>query len=325
MTFFRLFCASVPALLLIAIGTGPAHATPAAESSAGVIVGVTGHVVVERPAAPPRAATLGMRLDAADVVVVDRGAVASIYLKGGGVVRLTDATRFELPKAADAPARGSSQAKLQSGTIAQLENGLWVLNDPAGSLLVSPMRGEGAWGSSETPVPLSPRYEALTEAHAVFVWSGGPAKARVVVAQRREPVWRSAPTAPGTVLDAGTAFPLVAGEVYTWWLEPEAGGPPLTAGVSFRMAAADVLARTKAIEAELRSLAGTAEGAAAADYLRVAHYVGASSWTRVLGLAMRMPQGEARDRAIEAASAGLRLDEHNRAALSERLEANPKP
>jgi hypothetical protein len=264
-----------------------------------------------------------MRLDAVAVVVVDRGAAASIYLKGGGVVRLADATRFEFPTAKGAPAQGSSEAKLKSGTIAQLESGLWVLNDPAGSLLVSPMRGEGAWESSETPVPLTPRYEALTEAHAVFIWSGGPPKARVVVARRREPVWTSAPTVPGTALDAGAALPLVAGEVYTWWLEPEAGGPPLTAGVPFRMGDADVLARTDAIEAELRALAGTAEGAAASDYLRVAHYVGAASWTHVLGLAMRLPPGEAKDRAVAAAAAGLRLDERNLAALSERLSGLP--
>ncbi len=324
MNTVRLFCASAVALLSMTVGAAPALATSGAESSAGVIVGVTGHVVVERPAVPPRAATLGMRLDAVDVVVVDRGAVASIYLKGGGVVRLSDATRFELPKTADAPVRGSSDAKLQSGTIAQLESGLWVLNDPAGSLLVSPMRGDGAWGLSETPVPLTPRYEALTEVRAVFIWSGGPAKARVVVAKRREPVWKSAPTVPGTVLDAGAALSLVAGEVYTWWLEPEAGGPPLTAGVPFRVAAADVLARTKAIEAELRSLADTAEGAAVANYLRVAHYAGASSWTRVLELATLMPPGEARDRAIEAASAGLRLDVRNAASLAERLGADSK-
>lgn len=319
----RLVCASVVAIQSMTIGQAPARASATAESSAGVIVGVTGHVVVERSAAPSRTATLGMRLEAVDVVVVDRGAVVSIYLKGGGVVRLSDATRFEMPKAADAPVRATSETKLQSGTIAQLENGLWVLNDPAGSLLVSPMRGDGAWESTDTAVPLTPRYEALTEPHAVFVWSGGPVKARVVVAKRREAVWKSAPAAPGTILDAGAALPLVAGEVYTWWLEPEAGGPPLTAGVPFRMATDDVVARTKAIEAELRALAETAEGGAVADYLRVAHYAGASSWTRVLDLATHMPPGEARARAIEAASAGLRLDERNAATLAKRLGADP--
>jgi hypothetical protein len=310
-------------LALVAAVVMPS-ATPATETSAGVIVGVSGHVVVERDAAPPRAATLGMRLEAVDIVVVDRGAVASIYLKGGGVVRLHDTTRFTMPKAADAPVRSHADAKLGSGSIAQLESGLWVLNDPAGSLLVSPMRGDGPWESGDGAVPLSPRYEALTEPHAVFVWSGGPPKARVVVAKRREAVWRSGPTAPGTLLDAGAGLPLVAGDVYTWWLEPEAGGPPLTAGMPFRVADADVLTRTKAIEAELRSLADTAEGAVAASYLRVAHYAGASSWTRVLELAARMPPGEARTRAIDTASAGLRLDQRNATTLVERLGADPK-
>jgi hypothetical protein len=300
------------------MGIAPASATQEGESSAGVVVGVTGHVVVERAAASPRAATVGMRLDAIDVVVVNRGAVASIYLKGGGVVRLHDATRFEMPKAADVPARSPKGAQLESGSIAQLESGLWVLNDPAGSLLVSPMRGDD-WASRDAPVPLSPRYEALTDAHAVFVWRGGPPKARVVVAKRREAVWKSAPTAPGTLLDAGAALPLAAGEVYTWWLEPEAGGPPLTAGMPFRMAAADVVARTKAIEGELRALAKTPDGGAEADYLRVAHYAGASSWTRVLELAGRLTPGDARTRAIDVAAAGLRLDSADAAALSESL------
>jgi hypothetical protein len=302
-----------------------ALATATAESAAGVVVGVQGHVVVERPATTPRAASLGMRLDAMDVVVLDRGAAASIYLKGGGVVRLHDATRFEMPKAADTPLRGASQATLRSGTIAQLESGLWVLNDPAGSLLVSPMRGDPGWESSDVTVPLTPRYEALTVPRAVFVWTGGPAKARVVVAKRRETLWRSAPAASGSILDAGAALPLAAGEVYTWWLEPEAGGPPLTAGIPFRVATTDVIERTKALEEELRSLADTAEGAAAADYLLLAHYAGAASWTRVATLGSRLAPGDARNRALAAAAEGLRLDERTTATLAARLAAGSRP
>jgi hypothetical protein len=311
----RLVCAGVIAM---------APVVSAAEPGAGVVLGVTGNVTVERQAAAPRPAAIGMRLDAIDVVVVDRGAAAEIYLKGGGVVHLRDATRFEMPKAADAAGARAAQERLKSGSIAQLESGLWVLNDPQGGLLVSPMRGDGAWESSDAATPLTPRYEALTEPHAVFAWSGGPAKARVVVSKHREIVWRSAPSAPGTMLDAGTALTLSAGEVYTWWLEPEAGGPPLTAGMPFRVAPTDVLERTRAIEAELRSMAGSDGGAATADYLRVAHYAGAGSWTRVLDLASRMPPGEARSRALEAAAAGLRLDERTAATLASRLGAEPK-
>src|SRR6185436_14655033 len=111
--------------------------------------------------------------------------------------------------------------------------------------------------------------------------------------------------------DPGSALPLVAGEVYTWWLEPEAGGPPLTAGVPFRLAPADELERAKAIEEEVTP-----------DYLRIAYYAGASSWTRVLKLATRLAAGEARSRALEAAAAGLRLDPRNCAVLADKLAAD---
>jgi hypothetical protein len=306
------------------MGWAPAAGSPATDSAAGVIVSVTGHVTVERPAANARTATLGLRLDPIDVVVVERGASAEIYLKGGGVVHLRDATRFEMPKAADAPARAATKTKLSSGSIAQLENGLWVLNDPQGGLLVSPMRGDGGWEAGDSAVPLTPRYETLTAPAAQFIWNGGPAKARVVVAKRREVVWKSAPTAPGTVLDAGTALQLSAGEVYTWWLEPEAGGPPLTAGVPFRIAAKDVIERTKDVEKELRTMSGGDQDPSAVDYLRVAFYAGAASWTRVLELATPMAPSDARSRALEAAAAGLRLDAKTAATLAARLEGERK-
>jgi hypothetical protein len=186
------------------------------------------------------------------------------------------------------------------------------------------MRGNGGWEPGDSAVPLTPRYETLTTPSAQFVWNGGPAKARVVVARRREVIWKSAPTAPGTILDAGAALALANGEVYTWWLEPEAGGPPLTAGMPFRMAATDVVERTKAVENELRSVSGADQDPSAVDYLRVAFYAGAASWTRVLDLAAQMPPSDARSRALEAAAAGLRLDSRAAEMLAARLGADRK-
>jgi len=307
----RLFCAFALALV---------PAAHAADDAAGVILGVTGHVTVEPAGSTARPATLGMRLSSVDVVVVDRAATAEVYLKGGGVVHLRDATRFAMPKAVDAAGARAAQARLSSGSIAQLESGLWVLNDPQGSLLVSPMRGDAGWEAGDAAVPLTPRYEALTSPSASFAWSGGPAKARVVVAKKREVVWKSTPAAAGTVLTPGDALPLAAGEVYTWWLEPEAGGPPLTAGMPFRVAEAGVIERTKAVEAELRTMSGAPEEIAAANYLRVAHYAGASSWTRVLDLATGMAPSDAKDRALAAAAAGLKLDARTAAALAALLQ-----
>lgn len=302
-------------LNLVAAGLFVAMAAAAStvDPSAGVIVGMSGHVTVERTGAAPKSAVLGMRLEAVDVVVVDRGASADVYLKGGGVVRLREGTRFDMPKAADTPANGAAQSKLREGSIAQLESGLWVLNDPHGSLLVSPMRGDSGWDQAEAPVPLTPRYEALTATAAQFLWSGGPRRARVVVAKRRDVVWKSDPVAPGAFVTPGTALPLAAGEAYTWWLEPEAGGAPLTAGIPFRVAAIDVIERTKSVEAELRTVGG------AADYLRIAHYAGAGSWTHVLDLASRMAPCEARNKALDAAAGGLRLDVKTAASLAEQL------
>ena len=286
----------------------------AGDTAAGVVVGVAGHVTIESGGASPRSATLGMALGAADVVVLDKGGSASIYIKGGGVVRLHDATRFEMPKAAAAPA----QAKLPSGSIAQLESGLWVLNDPAGSLLVSPMRGD-AFDPSATAVPLTPRYEVLTQPGAAFAWTGGPAKARVVVAKQREVIWKSDAVAPAATVATSPSTKLLEGQVYTWWLEPEAGGAPLTAGIPFRVATADVIARTMAIHKEVEPLGD------AAGYLLLAHYTGAGSWTNVLVLANDMPPGEARTRAMVAARQGLRLDDKTAAVLLEKIGRRAKP
>jgi len=307
--------------LVVAMAASGAEVPPPA---AGVVVGLTGRAIVERSGAAPREAALGMRLEPSDVVVVERGGAAEIYLKGGGIVHLRDATRFEVPRGSGAAPAAGGRARLASGSIAQLESGLWVLNDPAGSLLVSPMRGDGAWVGGEGATPLSPRYEVVVEPSVAFLWSGGPALARVVVSLHRDVVWRSEPASSGAPLRAGGALPLTPGEVYTWWLEPEAGGAPLSAGTPFRAATPEVRERTKDLETSLRALAETPEGAAAADYLRLAHYTGSASWTKVLELASRLPAGEARSRALDAAAAGLRLDARSAASLAELLGKGPK-
>jgi hypothetical protein len=64
---------AVAMLSLTTVWAASSGSTPS-ESAAGVIVSVTGHVTVERPAASARTAVLGMRLDPSDVVIVERGA-----------------------------------------------------------------------------------------------------------------------------------------------------------------------------------------------------------------------------------------------------------
>ena len=196
------------ACFVLAFSLALIPAARASDQAAGVMLGVSGNVTVEHQAGGSATATLGMKLEPADVVAVERGASAEVYLRGGGVIRLTDATRFTMPKAQDAAP--STASRLGSGSIAQLESGLWVLNDPKGSLLVSPMRGDGAFDAADAPVPLTPRYEALTGTAASFMWRGGPDKACVVVAKKREVIWKSAPVQPGTILTPGDQLPLAA-------------------------------------------------------------------------------------------------------------------
>ena len=57
----------------------------ASDQAAGVVLGVSGGVTIERTGSAARSASLGMKLEAMDIVVVDRAGTAEIYIKGGGV------------------------------------------------------------------------------------------------------------------------------------------------------------------------------------------------------------------------------------------------
>lgn len=282
--------------------------TSAPAPAPAVLVAVSGQVGIESKGASRRAASLGMRLDVADRVVLEPGATAEVYLAGGEIVHLRDAARFEIPKAGAARPQGGGETRLGGGSISKLESGLWVLQNPSGSLLVSPMRGDDAGSASESgATPLSPRYEALDSRSVRFVWDGGPPQARVVVARKREVLWRSAPSAPRVPVAAASGLTLEAGQVYTWWLESADGAAPLCAGITFRAASDEELAASAALERDLDAWKG-GDAAGAADFLRIAHFAGAASWSRVVALASRLPEGEARTRALDVAAAGLRLN-----------------
>ena len=299
---------------LVALGLGLAFlGSVAAEppQADGVLAGLSGAVRIERAGAPARPASLGERLRAGDAVVVPRDGSASVYLTGGGIVRLEGGARFETPSASG---RDTAGTRLATASIHALETGLWILEAPEGSVLVSPMRGDegGVPWSGPGALVLSPRYEALAGTAATFYWTGGPERARVAVARRREVVWRSAPAPPGHPVAGGPELTLAPGEVYTWWLESPTDGTPLTAGVPFRVLSKEALEAAAAFEKDL----ATADPGAAA-LLRCARELGAGSFTAALAAAIRLPEGAAaRERAIEEAAHGLRLTGDDVAALA---------
>src|SRR5262245_23927804 len=159
-------------------------ATPSPAPAAGVLVSLKAPVRVERPGAPGPSPELGMRLMKGDVVVVGQGGAAMLYLAGGGIERVPEGGRFQVSSAAS-PSKGAV-AKLSSGSMKASESGLWVLNDPSGSILVAAMRAgdEAAWsdGAESRAEPLSPRYETSATRRPRFIAEVGPRPARIAVA-----------------------------------------------------------------------------------------------------------------------------------------------
>jgi len=203
------------------------------------------------------------------------------------------------------------------------ESGLWVLNDPEGSILVAGMRGDGdaAWSDASAlrSEPLSPRYEKLLTRTPSFVAGPGPRPVKIAVAQGKSPVWRSGslegngPWSPEGIPD------LDAKKVYSWRLESAADGAPLSEWVPFRVPAAEDAESARSFEKEISALAASADGASAADVLRCGRYLETSSWTPLLAAATRLlaaqPDSTVAKRARESALRGLRLDPERAAAL----------
>ena len=159
-------------------------AAQAPAPAGGVLVSFKGPIRVERGAAKP-AAELGMRLMKGDVVVVGAGGSAMLYLAGGGIERVPAGGKFEVPAESGAATKGSMKAS---------ESGLWVLNDPSGSILVAAMRGnDGAFADANAARAdlLSPRYETVAGKQPRFVATGGTRPFRIAVAAGKEAVWHS--------------------------------------------------------------------------------------------------------------------------------------
>ena len=310
-------------------GTALAAAAPTA-SAAAVLAAASGQVSIERPGTPaPIAGTIGMRLLAGDTVRVGGGSSATVYLAGGGLVRIPAGSRIEIPReaipgggAVPAAAAGALPPPTEASTLANamssrsvevLEAGLWILNDPDGSVLLSAMRGEAddwtaaAGGAME---PLSPRFETVFENRPRFVWSGtGPT--RVVVARGKEIVWRGPLSPLGSLTMPADGLELKNGEVYRWWLESEAGGTPPTESVPFRIAERKAVAEATRFEKEVAGLATGDEAQGLASLLRCGYYVEVGAWSRVIAAAAdlrrRDPGSPAAERALDGSRRQMRL------------------
>ncbi|HJQ97590.1 MAG TPA: hypothetical protein VJ826_04695 [Candidatus Polarisedimenticolaceae bacterium] len=285
--------------LLIAL----ASAEPTAPA-AGVLVSVKAPVRVERSGAAVPAAELGMRLMKGDVVVVGSGGAAMLYLAGGGIERVPAGGRFAIPAPTKAP----------SGAMKSSESGLWVLNDPSGSVLVAAMRGnDGAFADvSEARADLlSPRYETIAERRPRFFATGGTRPSRIAVAAGKEVLWHSG-SLEGDGPWAPEGFPdLDAAKVYLWRIE-SAEGEPQSEWVPFRVSTPADAEAAAAFEKEMATLAASSDGAAAADVLRCGRYLDRSSWTALLSASTRLlalqPDSTVAQRARESAVRGLRLE-----------------
>jgi hypothetical protein len=323
---------------LAALAGFGASASPSS-SAAAVLAAANGQVTIERPGtAAPLSGTIGMRLLAGDTVRVGGGSSATVYLAGGGLVRIPAGSRIEIPReavqagaATTAAAAGATPPPSEVSTLANamssrsvevLEAGLWILNDPDGSVLLSAMRGEGDdWGGAAGGVtePLSPRFETVFETRPRFVWSGTPTS-RVVVARGKEIVWRGAPTAAGNLTLPADVPELKPGEMYRWWLEADAPGTPPTESVPFRIAERKTMAETTRFEKELDGLAAGDEGPGLASLMRCGYYVEVGAWSRVIAAAAdlrrRDPGSSAAERALEGSRRQMRLGAEGFARLA---------
>lgn len=311
-------------LFLAAILAAPIAASPSAAPAAGVLASMRAPVRVERPGSSTVTVELGMRLLRGDVVTVGGGGAALVYLSGGGIVRVPEGGRFELSARWDPDSKQAPAKKLSPTTMKASESGLWVLNDPDGSILVAAMRGGGdpAWAdaSSLRSEPLSPRYESTIARRPRFVASGGTRPARIAVASGKEIVWRSG-ALDGSGPWSPDGFPeLDAARVYVWRIEGAVDGAPLSEWVPFRVPTAGDAEKAESFEEEMTSLASSPDGASAADVLRCGRYLETASWTPLLAASLRLleaePDSTVARRARDNAVRGLRLEPERIAALA---------
>ncbi len=327
MTCRTILAATLATCLCAEVAAGAEQGKRAqAPAAAAILASAGGAVSVERKGAAPEPAAIGMRLQSGDVVVTGPAGSATIYFPGGSLRKLSGSARLEIKGEPSARA-ASPDARLSSDTMAVLEKGLWILNDPEGSILISAMRGDDpGWSAeeAETATPLSPRFETTAQARPMFRWSGG-AKARVVVGGVADSVWKSPPGEPPPIIYPDSAPALDPNAKYWWRLEHPTTATAMSEKVPFRVPSQDLLARIGKFEAEIAALVN--EDAVAADLMRSGFYLRTGSWTPMLAAAGRLRLVQARAevaaRAFEGACRQMRLTPDAAERLLDQLAATP--
>jgi hypothetical protein len=305
-------------------------ARPQAPPAAGVLATVRGEVAIERPGgARPLAGTVGMRLMPGDGLRVGPGSSATVYLAGGSIVRVPAGGRIEIPQgpAGAGPAPPAQGGAMSSRSVEVLEQGLWILNDPEGSVLLSAMRGEDdAWDEAGRPasLPLSPRFEIVLEPRPRFLWSGPDGPVRVALARGKEVLWRSASTKSSSLRLPEDGPKLRAGEAYRWWLESGDSGGPLGEAVPFRIADKNVQDDATRFESEIGVMTQGDDAAVLAGLLRCGYYVQIGAWSRVLAAAGDLKRRDAGSpvapRALDGCRRQMRLTEEGIESLAKLAE-----
>ena len=285
------------ALLGAGVGLGAppvAQTEPSATRTmrpAAVVASVDGRVWIQRTgASEPLAAELGTRLRTGDVVRADEASATTIYFSGGHIVRVPAGSRLEIiSDAASAPDGTNRIARMSDRSLKVLEEGLWVLSDPRGGVLLQPMRG-GPWAAEDEAGDslLSPRRETVTTLRPVFYWASAGGDVRITVGERGRVVWRSRKMSGSSLVYPESAPALQPDRTYEWWLEAAGDQVPLTEAVSFTMPGVVLLQDMATFESEMRRFSPDDDADPVSSFLRCAYYEQLGAWSPFLWAASRL-------------------------------------
>jgi hypothetical protein len=266
----------------------------AREKPAAILAAVEGIVWINRKGAPePIPAEVGLRLQTGDNVRAGEESAATIYFSGGNIVRIPPGNRLEILKD---PARSSPGtrrvAEMSDRTLKILEEGLWILTDPGGGVLLGSMRGEGEESyppsGTQEHVLLSPRRELVITNRPEFFWLSDGSMIGVVIAANDQIFWRSGEIAGSSLVYPESAPSLPPGSDFQWWLESPNTRMPLTEAVEFQIPVAEVFHDIASFESALVNQFPGGEHETMIDFLRCAFYQRMRAWTPLLRAAKRL-------------------------------------
>lgn len=285
------------ALLLVFGSLGSAWAqSETAPRTAAVIAGIEGTVRIERAGVSSALeARLGDRLRTGDVVRAGGDSAVTIFFSGGHIVRVPAGSRLEIVMDPGSPPPGSRVARMSDRLLTVVEEGLWVLSDPRGDILLGAMRGD-ARVASPPHLLLSPRRETLTGTQPTFFWTSAEMQVRVVIETDGSVVWQSDAVSGSTLAYPAQAPALRPGGTYRWWIETTSHDR-LASPERFDVPTAELIADFAAFESELETLVSTGGIGPVKTLLRCAFYHGTSAWSPLLetSLELRDPGYDSHD------------------------------